>query len=189
MPHADDVMVRTPHRHPVTGRPPPTAGGKRGAIRGWAWVAGGMAAAAVMGACTLAVQGLLLAMAAFRAASVGLPAQGGVAFAILALPLAVAIAGAGFLTGLVAIGAPAWLVLHGLGLRKRREAMIAGAVLSALTAGPGLYVVTGGESGFVAAMAAMLLFLIPGAAAGWTLHRIAYGASPHGGLPRSSARR
>lgn len=155
-------------------------------IRGATSVPTAMAGAAAMGALVLAAQGVVLALVSLvilRGESAGLALF---YLLMLASPVAITASAVGFLIGQIVLGMPAWLLLHRLGRRRRRDAMIAGAVLSTLAAWANLSVwFYGGPDVAWAAM----LFLIPGAAAGWTLHRIAYGASPHGGLPRSSARR
>lgn len=143
-------------------------------IKGWTSVAMGMIAAAITGALVLAAQGVVLSVASLVVLKGERAAEGLLYLAMLATPIAIGLAAAGFLIGLVVIGAPAWLTLHGLGHRKRRDAMLAGAALSSLTGGVLLLVWTDGGAGVSNAMAAALLFLIPGAAAGWALHRIAY---------------
>ena len=79
-----------------------------------------------------------------------------------------------FIAGLVVIGTPVWLVLAKLGRTTRTDAVLAGAALCFLAAVALL--LAAGEPGMAWepwALAASLA--IPGAAAGWTLHRVAYG--------------
>lgn len=93
------------------------------------------------------------------------------------LPAAALYAFAIFIVGLLILGTPAWLLLVRLGRASRSDAVIAGAILSML---PVLvFVLAAGEPvqawqpwAFVLAIAA------PGAIAGWTLHRVAYGKAP-----------
>ena len=77
-----------------------------------------------------------------------------------------------FAVGLFLLGLPAWAVLHRLGWRGRRTAVVAGAVLAGAAAG-GLALALNGPVGGSAGFAAWMV--LPGAVAGWTLHRIAYG--------------
>ncbi len=84
---------------------------------------------------------------------------------ILMIGLFAAIA---FSIGLVIVGLPAWALLLRLGLRTRRVAVLAGAGLTAVTAaGLGLW------SGYDGIWFTVFMIL-PGVAAGWTLHRVAY---------------
>jgi hypothetical protein len=90
------------------------------------------------------------------------------------LPAATIYAFVTFMAGLIVIGTPAWLVLSRMGRTSRQDALMAGAALSALAGG--VFILAAGEPAtawepwaFVASLT------IPGAAAGWTLHRAAYG--------------
>lgn len=84
------------------------------------------------------------------------------------------IAGVVFAIGLVIVGLPAWALLHALQWRSRRAAMAAGAVLAAATTG----VLTLANSSLGSAALFALLLFMPGAAAGWALHRTSYGRAP-----------
>ena len=86
------------------------------------------------------------------------------------------IAGVVFAIGLVIVGLPAWALLHALQWRSRRAAMAAGALLAAATTGV-LTLANNASSVGSAGLFALLLFM-PGAAAGWALHRISYGRAP-----------
>lgn len=90
------------------------------------------------------------------------------------LPAATIYAFVIYMAGLIVIGTPAWLVLSRMGRTSRRDALVAGAALSAFAGG--IFILAAGEPAtawepwaFVTSLA------IPGAAAGWTLHRVAYG--------------
>ena len=76
------------------------------------------------------------------------------------------VAALGFFIGLLFIGLPVWAGFDRLGWTSAGAAIGAGAVLSALVAG-----LLGGplSAGFL---------LLPGAAAGWGLHRVAYAGRP-----------
>jgi hypothetical protein len=75
--------------------------------------------------------------------------------------------------GLVLIGGPAWWGLYRAGRRDRATAVLAGAILAPIMGA----ILLAGLGGVVAAWTAGSL-LLPGAAAGWTLHRVAYGRNP-----------
>ncbi len=99
----------------------------------------------------------------------------------LFLLLVAAVASVAFVVGLLIIGAPVWAVMHWRGLRERKHAKAAGAVLAAgvmLAAG----VVSAlsqlsGLQGLVGGLIFAILMVLPGAVVGWTLHRVAYGGS------------
>jgi hypothetical protein len=76
-----------------------------------------------------------------------------------------------FAIGLVVVGLPAWAVLFKLGFRTRAVAILAGGFLSGIAAA--ILTLAVGDDG----VWFTVLMLLPGAAAGWTLHRIAYGES------------
>lgn len=73
------------------------------------------------------------------------------------------VAAIGFFIGLLFIGLPAWAGLDKLGWMSPGVAVAAGAALAAFVAG-----LFGG-------LPSAAFLLLPGAAAGWTLHRVAYG--------------
>ena len=79
-----------------------------------------------------------------------------------------------FLIGLAVIGTPAWLVLVRTGRTTRQHAMLAGAGLCFLAGA--IVVAALGEPVLAWEPWALIASLaVPGAAAGWTLHRVAYG--------------
>jgi hypothetical protein len=83
-----------------------------------------------------------------------------------------------FLIGLVVLGAPVWWAMENAGIRSARAATAMGTLLTgaaAILVLAALGVMSPGALWFCAA------FAPPGAAAGWTLHRVAYGpAKPVG---------
>lgn len=87
------------------------------------------------------------------------------------IPVAAVIAGLTFLIGLVVIGIPAWAALHAVRLRSRWTAIIAGAILAPAS------VWVGGPWDVAASNFSWipLGLILPGAVAGWTVHRLAYG--------------
>jgi len=85
------------------------------------------------------------------------------------------VAGVVFAIGLVIVGLPAWALLLALRWRSRGAAMAAGAFLAAATTGA-LTLASGSPGGSAGLFA--LLLLLPGAAAGWALHRTSYGRLP-----------
>ena len=86
------------------------------------------------------------------------------------------VAGAVFAVGLMIVGLPAWALLHALHWRSRRVATAAGAVLAATATG--ILTLAGNASSVGSAGLFALLLLLPGAAAGWALHRASYGRAP-----------
>ena len=99
----------------------------------------------------------------------------------LFLALTAAVASAVFTLALLVVGLPVWAVMHGRGLRERKHAKTAGALLAAgvTLAGGGMLALFAhsGLQGLVGGLVFAILMLGPGAAAGWTLHRVAYGGS------------
>lgn len=90
------------------------------------------------------------------------------------LPAATIYAFVVYMAGLIVIGTPAWLVLSRMGRNSRPNAVLAGAVLSAIAGG--IFILAAGEPATAWEPWAVIASLaIPGAAAGWTLHRVAYG--------------
>lgn len=143
--------------------------------RGWASVLLAYPAAAAVGAAFVAV--------GFTVVGVVISAMNGMGDQILAglwiAPLAFLYALVVFLVGLVVVGTPAWLILGRAGRTTRGDAVIAGTVLC-FVAGV-VVILAGGEPAETWepwALAASLA--VPGAAAGWTLHRVAYGRPPAG---------
>jgi hypothetical protein len=106
----------------------------------------------------------------------GMVMTGGMMVAVMLFWLVVFTTGV-FAVGLVIVGIPAWVALYRLGFRSRWTAALAGGLLASTTMtalalameGPGSDAVRGG-----------LLMLLPGVAAGWTLHRLAYGKTEPG---------
>lgn len=78
-----------------------------------------------------------------------------------------------FAIGLVVVGLPAWAVLFRFGFRARAVSILAGGVLSGIAAAM-LSLAFGYDGVWFA-----VFMILPGGAAGWTLHRVAYG----GGKP------
>lgn len=83
------------------------------------------------------------------------------------------VAAIGFGFGLLLIGIPVWAALARLGWMSQGVSTAAGAILVALASGLMASVGTGIEFGLRSAV----FMLIPGAVAGWTLHRVAYGST------------
>jgi hypothetical protein len=81
------------------------------------------------------------------------------------------VAAIGFGLGLLLIGIPVWAALIKLGWMSEGVATAAGAVLAALAGG----LLGSLASGLGSALQPAVFMLLPGAAAGWTLHRVAYG--------------
>lgn len=81
------------------------------------------------------------------------------------------VAAIGFGLGLLLIGVPVWAALVKLGWMSEGVATAAGAILVALASGLLGSIGTGLDS----ALQSAVFMLIPGAVAGWTLHRVAYG--------------
>ncbi|HVL40640.1 MAG TPA: hypothetical protein VM348_00690 [Brevundimonas sp.] len=81
------------------------------------------------------------------------------------------VAAFGFVVGLMLIGLPVWAGLSRLGQVSRGSSMAAGALLASLAGGL-LGSMGAGMNGGLPSAAFMVL---PGLAAGWTLHRVAYG--------------
>jgi hypothetical protein len=136
----------------------------------------GLVAAAAVGGLTTAV-GIVLAMV-IPAFTNGFPppveilTETMMAVAmILMLSIYTAIV---FAMGLLIVGLPAWAVLYRLGFRTRWVAVLAGSVLTSATASALAFALNASHSdaGWFG-----LLMIPPGAAAGWTLHRVAYGRS------------
>lgn len=140
-------------------------------VRGFAWVILAYLAAALSGALIVTVGFAVMATYSTIANDQG---WGEVARGLWILPAATIYAFAVFTAGLLVLGTPVWLLLVRLGRNSRRDAVITGAFLSML---PVLaFVVAAGEP--VRAWqpwAFILSIAIPGAVAGWTLHRVAYG--------------
>ncbi|MCA3699868.1 hypothetical protein [Brevundimonas sp.] len=90
------------------------------------------------------------------------------------LPVATIYAFVVYLVGLVVIGTPVWLVLVRIGRTTRRDAVIAGGTLCTV-AGAVIILAMGEPAPAWEPWALAATLAIPGAAAGWTLHRVAYG--------------
>lgn len=143
-------------------------------VRGFGWVILAYLAAALVGALVVTIGFAFVAAYSTIANEQGWDE---VWRGLWILPAATIYAFAVFIVGLLVLGTPAWLLLVRLGRDRRRDAVIAGAILSML---PVLaFLVAAGEP--VSAWEPWVFVLsvaIPGAAAGWTLHRIAYGRAP-----------
>jgi len=79
-----------------------------------------------------------------------------------------------FGAGILAVGTPVWALLHRSRWNRRATATLAGAVLAGL-AMQGIVLWDGAPPPFEEFWPVAML--APGAAAGWVLHRIAYGRS------------
>jgi len=86
------------------------------------------------------------------------------------IPVATVVAGLAFMIGLAIVGLPAWAALHALRLRSRWI-----AALAAVLAPASIWVGGSWEAGVPAFNWVLLGLVLPGAVAGWTLHRVAYG--------------
>lgn len=126
--------------------------------------AGAIIAAGFVGAgtCGLQLVGLLFVQEPNDPASL---MAAGPAYAILGFIVALI----PFSLGVWMVGLPAWMILHRVGWTSRLHALLSGAVLAG-AAGAILSALTGGSP-----IEAGAFLLLPGAIAGWTLHRIAYG--------------
>jgi hypothetical protein len=85
------------------------------------------------------------------------------------------IAAIGFFVGLLFVGIPVWAGLVAFRRTSRGAAVAAGAALAAL-AGVGIARSAAGD--FQGAWMVAAFLVLPGAFAGWTLHRVAYGKAP-----------
>lgn len=74
-----------------------------------------------------------------------------------------------FAIGLLLVGLPAWAVLFRFGFRTRAVSIVAGGVLGGITAAM-LSLAVGVDGVWFT-----VIMILPGAVAGWTLHRVAYG--------------
>ena len=79
-----------------------------------------------------------------------------------------------FLAGLLFIGTPVWLLMAGLGRNSRVVATGVGAILAA-AAGFAIAQLNAVTTWSWDPIVVAALLVLPGAAAGWTLHRVAYG--------------
>ena len=127
-----------------------------------------------------AAVGAAIVAAGFAVTGVVVQALNGMPSQILAglwiTPAAFLYAFVVFLVGLVVIGTPGWLLLARLGRTARGDATLAGSILC-FAAGV-IFVFAAGEPlGAWEPWALAASLAIPGAAAGWTLHRVAYGKS------------
>lgn len=86
------------------------------------------------------------------------------------IPVATVIAGLAFMIGLAIVGLPAWAALHALRLRSRWFAALAGSILAPAS----IWVSGSWEAGPPTFNHFLLGLVLPGAVAGWTLHRVAY---------------
>jgi hypothetical protein len=127
---------------------------------------------------TAAAVGAALVAAGFAVAGVIVQAINGMTDQILAglwiTPVAFLYAFVVFLVGLAVIGTPVWLLLFRMGRTKRRDAVLAGTVLCVL-AGAASIAAVGEPMASWEPWALAASLAVPGAAAGWTLHRVAYG--------------
>jgi hypothetical protein len=90
------------------------------------------------------------------------------------IPFVALAAGFVFAIGLAVVGLPMWAALHHAGARSRWAAILAGGGLSMLVGAALLTVLNQARLGWDETRLSAFLIL-PGAIAGWTLHRVAYG--------------
>ena len=144
-------------------------------IRGKAWIGAAIVSAALAGGMTTSAIVVVVMLILSSGGGGAVEPQGIVLF----LALVAAVASAIFLAGLVSVGVPVWAVMHWRGLRDRRHAKMAGALLTAgaiLVAGiMSALFAKSGPQGLAGGLMFAVVMLGPGAAAGWTLHRVAYG--------------
>ncbi len=139
--------------------------------RGWAWVLLAYPAAATVGA--LLVTAGFVAISAYASLNSGGDLNE-LRRGLWVVPVAAIYAFCIFLAGLAVVGTPTWLVLARAGRRSRRHAVGAGVLLSVLT-GAAVLLAAGEPATAWEPWIFAASLSVPGAAAGWTLHRIAYG--------------
>ncbi|NJC40600.1 divalent metal cation (Fe/Co/Zn/Cd) transporter [Brevundimonas alba] len=95
----------------------------------------------------------------------------GLAMAVVMLGVIAVLAAFVFAAGLFIVGLPAWAALYKLGFRARVDVIVAGGVLTGITVALLFpwYALNPDTAVFP------MLMILPGAFAGWTFHRIAYG--------------
>jgi hypothetical protein len=91
------------------------------------------------------------------------------------LPVAWVYAFVVFLVGLLFVGTPVWFLMAALKRDSRTHALLTGAILSALAGFLIMQLFSGGMIWIWWPLIYAAALAVPGAAAGWTLHRIAYG--------------
>jgi hypothetical protein len=108
------------------------------------------------------------------AGGVLLPSPGGIAMAILGLPLFFSVACPAWLAGLTVLGGPCWWILHRSGVRSPWTAALAGALLTLLAAGG--YVALSVPADRHSSQAWMFVagLTVIGAVAGRVLAKVAY---------------
>lgn len=142
---------------------------------GWPTVIAAFLAAALTGSFALSTEAaVLVAVEGLGSGTLG-------AAVVLVQALMLALTGVFFiapvfLIGLVLVGGPGWLIIGATQIRARTAATVVGAGLAGLVAGVVLLLLGLVAGGAFAIGAAALL--MPGAVAGWTLHRVAYGRNP-----------
>lgn len=142
----------------------------------WGSIIAAFLAAAVAGSFALSVEAAVFV--AFTALNVGGPdAAAAVGLALFSAVTGVLFVAPVFLIGLVTVGGPAWLIVSKTQIRSRTAATIVGALLAGAVAAIVL-VMLGLIAGAAPAVGAAALVL-PGAVAGWVLHRVAYGLNPN----------
>ncbi|WP_298158141.1 hypothetical protein [Brevundimonas sp.] len=138
-------------------------------VKGFVSVALAYPAAAAVGAAVVAVE--FGAFAFTEGASTGMAEFGyGGEMLVVAWLYAFIV----FLLGLLIVGTPVWLLMARLKRNQRLDATVCGAVLAGLAG----FVIMQMFSGVVwswTPLAYAAALALPGAAAGWTLHRVAYG--------------
>lgn len=142
----------------------------------WRSIVAAFLAAAVSGAFVFSLEtAALVALGELRPGVLG--AVSGLAQLLFSTVTGVLLASPVFLIGLVVVGGPAWLIVNATWVRSRIVATILGAGLAGSVATI-ILALLGLVAGGAAAIGGAALIL-PGAAAGWTLHRVAYGRNPN----------
>ena len=139
-------------------------------VKGLVSVALAYPAAAAVGAALVAVGFGLLALTESFSSSIAELAAGW-----WVLPITWVYAFAVFLVGLLFVGTPVWLLMAALKRDSRTHALLTGAILSALAGFLIMQLFSDETARSWLPLAYAAALVIPGAAAGWTLHRVAYG--------------
>ena len=140
-------------------------------IRSWVSVVGALLAATFAGSLALSIEAVLFL--AWNALAVGDISTFAASQALMSAATGVLFVAPIFLIGLLVVGVPVWLMISGTQVRSRVAAAFIGAVLAAAVAAIVLALL-GGSPWRIPLLGGIALIL-PGAAAGWTLHRVAYG--------------
>lgn len=148
---------------------------KTSRAKGWGAIIAAFLAATLVGSFALSLEAAVFV--ALNALDAGGPDAATVAGqALLTSTTGLLFVAPVFLVGLLVVGAPVWLIIGATQVRSRLVATLVGAVLAGVTAAI-ILMLFGLMAGGAPAIGAAALTL-PGAAAGWTLHRVAYGRTP-----------